>query len=119
MAVTFAVLKVGFRRASTWPLRTISPRFASMLAMMASSKGCSWMLGLSAVSLPRADTILSTWITPLATRRETTSTNTSRLVIRASAGGRVAMMAAEGLSNSSRAGGLAVWSSPLMPGDLG
>src|SRR5579872_2664094 len=95
-----AALRVGLRRASTWPLRTMSPFLTSMLSTMVSSKGCMTILGAPATSLPLAETILSMRMSPLATSTETTSRKTRRLVARDRAGMGVAMIAAEGLSNS-------------------
>src|SRR5579872_982008 len=72
-----AALRVGLRRASTWPLRTMSPFLTSMLSTMVSSKGCMTILGAPATSLPLAETILSMRMSPLATSTETTSRTTS------------------------------------------
>ena len=59
IAVRSAEVKVGLRRASTWPLRTMSPFLTLMLSTMVWSKGCRTILGAAATSFPLAETILS------------------------------------------------------------
>src|SRR5580700_1600132 len=81
------------------------PFLTSILSTMDWSKGCMTILGASAISLPFAETILSTRINAPATSTDTTRRKTRRLVARASAGTGMAMIAADGLSNSSTASG--------------
>src|SRR5579859_2984502 len=63
------------------------------------------MVGASATSFPLAETILSIGMTALATRSDRTSKKTRRLVARDNAGIGVAMIASDGLSNSTTASG--------------
>src|SRR5580658_2786268 len=64
------------------------------------------MLGASVVTLPFAETILSTRISPVAARTETTNRKTRKPIARDNAGTGLAMIAADGLSNSRTASGM-------------
>src|ERR1700730_9568306 len=96
---------VGLGRRSTCPLWTMLPFRTSMLSTIDWSKGCMTILGASEISFPLAETILSMRINAQATRTETTSRKTRRMVAHDSAGTAVAMIAAAGLSNTRTAGG--------------